>query len=379
MANSNYIIWFGSVFEEKMMLDSIAISPAANKWQLNIIFALINSGYKVVNIGHRPERVYPFGKFFVSKKRVEVPEKIRLVSSSYINVPFLRIIELNILATIKIVRLFFELREKPIYMVSYNTYSYNLIPILFSRFIMRIKWITLVADPMYESSGIINPFNFLADSKVFLSYKLFTESRTKNKFHFDGGISRTIELNNEIFSNKEKIVLYTGAIARYAGIELLVKAFSLTKSKNLRLVICGKGSNELLNQYLQDNSRISYLGVVDEQKLEDLYAKAYLFINPRLISEPTNNSNFPSKLLDYLSYCKPVISTYSGGISPSYKEIIQFVYNDDPQGMADKIDEIISWDNLQYKLVSGKISNFVEEHKKWSNLIVEFNKWVHHL
>jgi glycosyltransferase involved in cell wall biosynthesis len=374
--NPEYVIWMGSVFSDDQVLRNYAISPAGNKWQLNFINALNNIGIKVINIGHCPERVFPFGKIFVNKRDALTPDTIRLLSSSYVNLPILRIIELNILCTFKLACLLNKSKEKPVYLIGYNSYSYNVIPLLFAKYIKRIKWISIVADPMYSNSNMINPFNLLADAKVFLSYELFKDSSSKQQIHLDGGIARAIELNKNLLKSQERIILYTGLIARHTGIELLVKAFSLVKKENLRLIICGKGNNELLNQTLKTNNKIIFLGMVNEQKLASLYSDAFLFINPRLIGEKTNASNFPSKLLEYLSFCKPVISTYTGGIHPVYKEIIQFVYSDNPQELSDKIDEITSWEDADYIKNSDEIKTFIEKNKKWSKVIAGFNEWA---
>jgi glycosyltransferase involved in cell wall biosynthesis len=374
--NPNYIIWIGSVFDDEMVLDNAAISPAANKWQFNFITALNNIDFRVINIGHCPERIYPFGKLFVDKRKTFAPDEIRLISSSFLNLPILRTIELNILSTIKLARLIRKHKEKPVYLIGYNTYSYNVIPLLFSKFVERIKWISIVADPMYVHSNKVNPFNTFADAQVFLSYKLFSACNAKMKLHLDGGITRTMELNKEILQKDERIILYSGAIAQHTGIELLVKAFSLIHSSNFRLIICGKGNNELLTKAIKKNNKITFLGMVDEQKLAFLYSVAYLFVNPRLINEKSNHANFPSKLLEYLSWCKPVISTYTGGIHPVYNEIIEFIYSDNPQDLADKIDEIAAWDNFKYVQKSDRIKSFVEKNKIWSKVIIEFNEWA---
>jgi glycosyltransferase involved in cell wall biosynthesis len=377
--NNDYIIWIGSVFDDETVLNNIAVSPAANKWQFNFINALNYEGVQVVNIGHCPERVFPYGGLFVNKRKSLSPVGIKLISSSYLNLPIFRIVGLNILILFKLVCFIRNNKKKPVYLISYNTYSYYVIPLLFSKYFRGIKWISIIADPMFDNSDKVNPFNIFADAKIFLSYKLFTLSTSPKKIHIDGGISRINELNKGIFQNGEKQILYTGAIARHTGIELLTKAFALHRSKNTRLIVCGKGNNELFQQAIKGNDKITFLGMIDEQKLASLYSSAYLFINPRLVNEETNNSNFPSKLLEYLSYCKPIISTYTGGIHPDYKEIIDFIYTDNPQELADKIDEIASWDDSQYLKKSDKMKSFVEKNKLWSTVVTKFSDWTKEL
>jgi len=374
--DQDYIIWIGSVFRDEAVLKSIAISPAGNRWQLNFIYALINKGNKVINIGHYPERVFPWGRFFVNNRESLVLDKINLICSSYLNLPFLRMIELNIFYTVKLIGLFHRNRQKPKYVISYNTYCYTIIPLLFIKYVKRLKWISLVADPMNDRTNRINPFNSLAYANVFLSWELFKSSTVKNKFHFDGGISQIVKLNPGILKKEERYILYAGAIAQYTGIELLIKAFNLIRNEDIKLVICGKGNNEFLTETLQKNNKITFLGMVEEQKLISLYYDAYMFINPRLITKKTNNSNFPSKLLEYMVYCKPIISSYTAGISPIYKEIINFTKTDDPQELADKIDEIASWREFKYIQNSEQIKSFVERNKTWSKLAITFDEWA---
>jgi glycosyltransferase involved in cell wall biosynthesis len=376
MCNSDYIIWVGSVFTREEVLKNIAISPAANKWQLNFISALINSGINVKNLGHLPERVFPFGRIFVNKRASQVPDRISLISSSYLNLPFFRIFIINLLSLIKIARLLSKEYNRPLYIISYNTYSYNVAPILYAKYIGRIRWITIVADPVSDSSKKINPFNRFADASVFLSYKLFTECKSENKLHFDGAVTKITDLDKKVLQNTEKSILYAGAIAKHTGVELLVQASTLVKTKNLKLIICGKGRNEVLEKAARTQTNIVFLGMVDDNKLMSLYNEAYAFINPRLISSETNFSNFPSKLLEYISYSKPVISSFTGGIHPVYKEIIQFVYSDDPQELADKINEVVAWDEIKYLQVSEKMKSFVEQWKMWPNIIKDFHKWA---
>ena len=75
-------------------------------------------------------------------------------------------------------------------------------------------------------------------------------------------------------------------------------------------------------------------------------------------------------------YCKPIISSYTAGISPIYKEIINFTKTDDPQELADKIDEIASWREFKYIQNSEQIKSFVERNKTWSKLAITFDEWA---
>ena len=61
------IIWLGSVVNEEMVNRYPAISPAGNKWQLRLIRSFLElPNVDVLCIGHRLERVFPFGRLFVN-------------------------------------------------------------------------------------------------------------------------------------------------------------------------------------------------------------------------------------------------------------------------------------------------------------------------
>ena len=375
-SKNNYIIWFGSVFTSDTLMKNTAISPAGNTFQQDFFDNMGGIGVKTIAIGHCPERVFPFGRLFVNKKNVTTPENARSELSSYLNLPFIRILIINLLSVKKLARIIKIEGVKPLYVLSYNTYSYNVAPVLYAKYIRGIKWITIIADPVSDNTKRINPFNKLADAKMFFSYKLFIEDKSEKKIHFDGAVSKINGMEKKVLASNEKIILYAGTIAYHTGVELLVRAIPFVKSKNLKFIFCGRGKNDILQKASNLNKNISFLGLLDEEKLKELYRNAYVFINPRLISSETNISIFPSKLFQYLSYCKPVISTYTEGIHPYYKEAIQFIYQDDPQILANKIDEVVAWDENIYLQVSDSIKSFIEQKKMWPQIIKEIHTWA---
>ena len=61
-----YILWLGAIFDEKQILNSKAISPAANNWQRGLIEPLAKKGTSIIMLGHTPEPIWPRGNLQIN-------------------------------------------------------------------------------------------------------------------------------------------------------------------------------------------------------------------------------------------------------------------------------------------------------------------------
>ena len=70
---------------------------------------------------------------------------------------------------------------------------------------------------------------------------------------------------------------------------------------------------------------------------------------------------FPSKINHYLSYGKPVISSFTPGVQPSYREYLFIPEQENVLSYKDLIEEVLNWDKRQneayyYKLKNGLLA-----------------------
>ena len=86
--------------------------------------------------------------------------------------------------------------------------------------------------------------------------------------------------------------------------------------------------------------------MVPEARLAELGSAADVLVNPRPIDFEDNRTNFPSKILDYLSYKRPIVSTRTDGVGPGYDELVRFTASDDPSDIATAIDDVLRMDDL---------------------------------
>jgi glycosyltransferase involved in cell wall biosynthesis len=118
------------------------------------------------------------------------------------------------------------------------------------------------------------------------------------------------------FSEKEKIVLYTGRIHPEKGLDILIKSFASLKTNDWRLLIVGPYSTEAGgggDKYLDElkkmsqESSIEFLEpIFDIDKLNQLYAKASIFVYPSVAEQ---GETFGVSPLEAMSWgCATIVS-----------------------------------------------------------------------
>jgi len=212
---------------------------------------------------------------------------------------------------------------------------------------------------------------------AFLSWHSFTNWPDQNKIHIDGGVS-TLPVPETVSPNPndQKIIFYSGVLNKYGGVDLLLDAFAEIKNSDARLWICGKGDNPKLRAALQNDHRITFHGCVDEKTLQQLSRQAWVMVNPRPNHVIDSLHNFPSKILEYLSYGKPVVSTWTPGIAPGYRSVLIVPDAETPAGLAHAIDSVLQWTESQCRERSLTIRPFLEAEKTWRIQADRLKAWI---
>ena len=112
-----------------------------------------------------------------------------------------------------------------------------------------------------------------------------------------------------------------------------------------------------------------------EKKLINIATNAYAFVNPRPLNFKPNLLNFPSKLLYYFSFEKPVLSTISPGMSPEITKGVIPILNTEIKGISDSINYLLSKSETEYKELC-KIIKKIKKKKKWKNEVSKFKNWI---
>lgn len=169
-------------------------------------------------------------------------------------------------------------------------------------------------------------------------------------------------------------ILFLARLIKEKGIYETIDAFRLLKSKYdyLNLIIGGDGS-ELSNaqQYAEENAipDITFLGNVPVDQLNDVYAKADIYILP------TYEEGMATSVLEAMAFGLPVISRPVGGIQDFWREQEMgfLVSSLKAADFADKIEYYIKNENA-YQKTSIHNFHFAREHFLASKLTEKLEK-----
>jgi glycosyltransferase involved in cell wall biosynthesis len=176
-------------------------------------------------------------------------------------------------------------------------------------------------------------------------------------------------------SNK-KIILYAGSLTKWGGVNSLIEAFKLIERENIELWICGPGKNRTVEHESKTNTNIKFLGFLDKCKLNKIYETASIFVNPRPSHIIGNEYNFPSKLFEYLSYLKPIVSTKTPGIPPEYEKILIMCEDESATAISEKIIEALDWNKTKIQSHQKTTVEFLSKKKTWESQTDRLSSWL---
>ena len=178
------------------------------------------------------------------------------------------------------------------------------------------------------------------------------------------GIYNKEDLEIEENTNNNKVIFYAGSLARRYGIIMLLDAFSKIPNSNYRLMICGAGEagDEIIERAKIDK-RIIFPCQVDRKQVLQYEKQASLLVNPRPNDEEFTKYSFPSKTMEYLGSGVPALICKLQGIPDEYYKYCYSLDKMDVYSLKSKIEEILSKDNSELKLMGLNAEKFIMECK----------------
>jgi glycosyltransferase involved in cell wall biosynthesis len=262
------------------------------------------------------------------------------------------------------------------------------IPLIFRSLDITHK---LVSFPLLEN--IIKKFekNVFSNSKLILTttpqlakYAEEMGSSSASTQYFPLGINsnyfkpikKNIKLAYELGIQKtDKIILFMGTLYPFAGIDYILKNFFLLQNKfpQIKFLIIGGGPHfkhlKTLTNKLQLNNSVIFTGFIEQNKIPDYISLADICINPFIIS-PVTNRIIPTKILEYLSCGKPVLSTpLKGTVEILPNETFGIIYSK----LDVFVDSLITLLENPIKLqkLGNDGFNYIEKNHYWGPLVTK--------
>ena len=359
------IAWLGFIISFETQNNNNAISLASNYWQEEFVKALESLSVKTTTISTMPHRAFPFG-----------PLLVRPNANDFINKDFILYDYLNVKGfrdrseSYGISRSLTKLNNVDA-IVSYNPYPSSREASAKFSLEHQVPWIEICADAIESKPGWESIYNEkkVPDGFVFLSSEAYERCPVNNKILIHGGIPVRSESDhhNDMGlclnkSNDSVTFLYSGSFEYWSGLTLLLKAFiGLPIDKPSSLIVCGYGPLSASDRALIDSDcRIQFFGTVSKSDLNSLREKADILVNPRpLIAE--NVFNFPSNLLEYMSYGKLIVSTKTPGIPTDFSDLM-LLTNDSLSDFSSTLLEASQMTEEQRKPILNKLAVYSATH-----------------
>ena len=342
------LIWVGPMIPSTHLSTWKGASPAAMKWQKHLLDALVEEGVDLERLYYRPEPCWPKGRLLPSQEIMQPDITYSNRQIPYLNLPGYRNLSKKKNFHKSLQAIIDSRDDQRLIIISYNAPSW--IEDVFSNSDIRSQFtcIYLIADQTAPKG---------ADGYIFLSYDNFQRHIYNNKkLHLDGAVypqGPTQFLQKSFEAKRKTIFLYSGTLGIWGGVKILLDAMTLIKRNDFELWISGASDLSEFKKAAQKDNRIKYLGLLTDDQLRNTYQIADVFLNPRPVNKFGNQNNFPSKLFDYLSWKKPIISTWSNALSPEYKEVLHVVE-----------DNSLAFSSAMISYIGIKQTH-MNEHEKW--------------
>ncbi len=159
-------------------------------------------------------------------------------------------------------------------------------------------------------------------------------------------------------------IVYSGTLHRRFGVLHLLDAFSRINKENYRLIICGVGDSEQeIRAAAKSDDRIVFLGQLPREEVLRIQMESTILVNPRQNHEEFTKYSFPSKIMEYLSAGKPVISYKLDGIPDEYDQYLHYPLDDSAEALSRKLLELGEMEKEHLRKIGENGKTFVTTKK----------------
>jgi glycosyltransferase involved in cell wall biosynthesis len=357
-------IWIGGVFSEEALARYRAVNQAQNRWSLGLIRGLKAQGWSFHSLAFRAERLWPRGCLRPGKAADFHTEVEPLLVPTW-NLPVIRDRHTPG-AYRRQLQSYVRESGKPDCVITYTPLPWH-VPAAEWASKQGIPWISITLDlcnPGEKMEHFVQ-LNKKAVAQVILSWWGYEHCPLEPKLHLDGGYDRLHPDEADYSPDAKKIILYSGKYSDYGGNDLLADTIEACNQNNVEFWLLGKGENRRIEKLGRENPRVKRLGFVSDAELDSLCRKAHIFLNPRPNAFADNLMTYPSKLLFYMAFGKPIISTWTPGLSLEYKDLLVVPHEETGAGFLASIDDTLKGLLEKRDLLRERTFAFLEGSRSW--------------
>jgi len=210
-------------------------------------------------------------------------------------------------------------------MILYNKYYLDHMKKSFKSFNKVISvsdYVKNIVKDAFNLDNIITAHNFIDLNEILTN---IDDTKTPHKDY--------------LINEDTKIVLYSARLHPQKGITTVIDAFQKIDTKNIVLLISGKGElEEYIQKMSREHSKIIYLGFLPRDVQLNILKNSDVFLAPSTYPDAC-----PTSILEATALGVPVISTSLGGIPELIidGETGYLIDPNNPEQLAQKINEVL--------------------------------------
>lgn len=231
---------------------------------------------------------------------------------------------------------------------------------------LGLSWLTMIGYRLAEKTA--KKYIPLLDGRIIIN-ELIEKHYAPGRSYIlvDGGVNQ--QVINHLFPLKEKqgdvfTFVLAGMLWDQNGTKLVLDAMSRYSYPNVRVIFAGKGNDvPLIEEAAKQDSRISYVGMLNMDELFKLYESADVLLNLRMEEEV--DFHFPGKLLEYLATGRYVISTPVAHAERDYGAYMAVLHDRTPEGLSRMMEEVLLMGKDLLYETGMKARTFMLANRTW--------------
>lgn len=373
-------LWLGPMPSHTALNELPALSPAAVLWQEGFFSGLKAQGIDLTVVSHRPEPFWPRGRLVPGTHPVPADAAFHTRVVGHANAPVFRALSLAHAYEREAIDL--TRREPYSFVATFNPLPWHVAAATTVALRRKVPWISFLLDDVLNDPTLEHYAHATrrAAGHVILSATAMDRIARlmpgTPALHLDGAVDRWRGDDSEAHSPARRHVVYCGAHTEEAGMSLLVGAIPLVSADVAFTITGDRGRHEALTSLIARDARVQTVGWLSPAKLDELCRSATAFVNPRPPTHGLSLASFPSKLMTYLAYGKPVASTWTPGLAAAYRDFLVIADGETPAALAAAIDQAASMDAASRDMLRAKIRDFLVPGRLWETQGLRFANFL---